>query len=722
MSERKFTEVHTHSSASVGVRNVSMTMGYELLDSRLLLDNAHIELVQGHPCLIVGEGNAAYHALGGVLAGLLPITEADVPWESMKKILLPFTGNVTITGDKLPEPSVYIGPDPDRLLLFSKVVDNFRVHGYDHDQSIDALSRFGLGSPFLRRRLAALSGGERMRVALALAFSGEHETLILDGVVPWLDSEGREALSDQITLSSTSCIVLLGNEWENLHSIVRKVYRLTDGKLVPFDNGAFNSKASRPIRKCTFVHPESKPLLRFDNVHFSDYPDSEVERKSPLLHSVAFSVYPGEHVCIIGPNGAGKSTIAKLIYGLLRPDNGHVQLNGSNVAPSDRPQISAMVAYLGQYPMQQLVLPSVGSYKIYLDGTQNLAASRLIDSWVNAEERELLINLTTLDLKLLALASGITNDTQLLVLDEPTWGLSVSEQTTLIEYLTTWREELPSRSILLISHNQRFADELGGRLLFLHDGVVDDIYRFSSKKPFADGDNVIGEKRLRSLLGGMHLLLKVAVLLAVAVFCFGFVFFVRESDLGWYSLALGGVASTVVLVLRGTVRRSEFRLLFVAWAVGSLIYFAIATVLVFSGTSLSPYMELKSLPARWLYTLSYPFRIITVLATGMLFFEFTSPLEFGRSSAAVRRAGLLFRAVEYAKEQLVDTVGAMAMLNRWPHVPAKIFRARQVWRMLRQSPEVVATVIRNILIWSPWAWMIMSKEVQQPDLKRGVKR
>ena len=178
-------------------REVSMTVTYELPNGSLLLNEAHIEVVTGSPCLILGENDGAYHTLGGVLAGVIPLTDAHVPWESIRLLLSPFTGSVRLSGGRLPEPSFYIGPDPDRLLLFSRVEDNFSACGLDHARSLLALSRFGLGPVFLRRRLTALSGGERMRVALALAFSGDHETLILDGVVPWLDSSGREAQRKQ---------------------------------------------------------------------------------------------------------------------------------------------------------------------------------------------------------------------------------------------------------------------------------------------------------------------------------------------------------------------------------------------------------------------------------------------------------------------------------------------------------------------------------------------
>lgn len=96
-------------------------------------------------------------------------------WESVRPLLRLFTGTLQVTRGTLPERSAYIGPDPDRLLLFSRVQDNFLAWGLEHAQSVEALNSFGLDRAFLRRRLGQLSGGERMRVGLALAFAGEYE-------------------------------------------------------------------------------------------------------------------------------------------------------------------------------------------------------------------------------------------------------------------------------------------------------------------------------------------------------------------------------------------------------------------------------------------------------------------------------------------------------------------------------------------------------------------
>lgn len=699
--------MHSPSAASI----VTATVSYQLETGVRLLDSVQITLSPGRPCLILGKNDAAYHALGAVLAGLLPLTDAAVPWESVRRLLSPFTGTVHVIEGRLPEPSVYIGPDPDRLLLFSRVGDNFRSRRLDQELSLVALSRFGLGPTFLHRRLAALSGGERMRVALALAFTGEPQALILDGVVPWLDNDGREILCNQINASSSSCVVLLENEWEDLQSVVRQVYCLTDGELASLDIGTLNAGMHLWNGQAVGALPNSEPLLQVSDLRFFDYPDSEVIRSTPVLDSISFAVYPGEYTCIVGPNGAGKSTIAKLIYGLLSPDGGDIQLNGRQVSFLDRQRLSTLVAYLGQYPLQQLPLPTVGSYKEHCDNVQNQAATALIESWVRATDTRPVINLTVIEQKLLAIASGITQFTQLLILDEPTWGLSADEQKALIEYLTSWCKERKDRSILAISHSRRFAEALGGKLMFLNGGRISEADKPSPKTPIVD--DVVREKRLRFVLGCTPLWLKAMMLVAVALYCFGFVFIVRERQLGRYCIVLVGITSAILLMLRGAVRRSEFRLLLFTWAVGSLLYAAAAALLVLLGVNLSPYLDLDTMSARWLYSLSYPLRMMAVLATGMLFFEFTSPLEFGRKSAVSWRAALLFRAVEYAKEVFVDTIGALTMLNRWPCVKANRFSLRQGRIMLRRAPELVATVIRNILVWAPWAWMTMSRNVQQ---------
>ncbi|MGQ0551711.1 MAG: ATP-binding cassette domain-containing protein [Planctomycetota bacterium] len=696
-----------------------MKLNYVLKCGVVLLDGARIELTPGRPCLIVGENTPAYHVLGGIIAGLIPITDGVVPWAPIEELLRPYTGKLDVVEGALPESTAYVGPDPDQMLLFSRVEDNFRSLGMDRNQAISALTRFGLAPSFLRRTLSALSGGERMRVALSLAFSSDRSCYALHGVVPWLDSSGRAALLAAIRSARSSHIVLLEHEREDLLCVTDAAYLLDGGQLRPMD---FLEDIHRPERRRdqipTGVRPEgTAPLVQFKEVSFLDYPGSEIVRQEPLLDALSFAIYPGQNYCIVGPNGSGKSSIAKLVYKLLTPDKGMVELNGTPLASLTREDILSCVTYLSQYPLQQLPLPTVGSYKKHCH--DNAIALQLIDSWVPVPDHRCVIQLTPLQQKLLVLASAITPTTRVVVLDEPTWGLSAKDEAEFLTALSSMCGD--SRSILVISHNTHLADSLRAELLYLTDGHI------SRERPphqeAVHGADAGRETHARAMLWSAPLSLKLLGLVAVATFCYGFVFVVSESTLVVYCVALSLVASLLVVLLRAAVQRSAFHILMVTWAFGSLLYVAVAALVVMSGASLSPYMSLDTPTTRWLYTLSHPLRMLATITSGMLFFQFTSPLEFGLFGRWRRRATLLFRSAEFATEALLDTMQAMVMLSRWPDFEAANMVPRQAWVALRRSPELLGTVIRNILVWSPWAWMCMSRTVaQHKALKSGGKR
>ncbi|MDD5614214.1 MAG: ATP-binding cassette domain-containing protein, partial [Candidatus Omnitrophica bacterium] len=58
------------------------------------------------------------------------------------------------------------------------------------------------------------------------------------------------------------------------------------------------------------------------------YPDRAIERRIRALDKINFTVTRGESVAILGPNGAGKTTLLKIIAGMLKPDYGHITVNG----------------------------------------------------------------------------------------------------------------------------------------------------------------------------------------------------------------------------------------------------------------------------------------------------------------------------------------------------------------------------------------------------------
>ncbi|MCZ7659293.1 MAG: ABC transporter ATP-binding protein [Xanthobacteraceae bacterium] len=149
-----------------------------------------------------------------------------------------------------------------------------------------------------------------------------------------------------------------------------------------------------------------------------------------ILKGASLHVEPGEIVSIIGPNGAGKSTFLKAVAGLLQPRAGTIRFAGTDVTRRD-PQRRAR-AGISFVPQERNVFGSLTvaenlEISGYLDpaGAQGRAA-RLYERYpVLAEKRRALARtLSGGQRQILAMAMGLMTEPKLMLLDEPTAGLS----------------------------------------------------------------------------------------------------------------------------------------------------------------------------------------------------------------------------------------------------------------------------------------------------------
>ncbi len=149
-----------------------------------------------------------------------------------------------------------------------------------------------------------------------------------------------------------------------------------------------------------------------------------------IVKGADLQVGPGEIVALIGPNGAGKSTLLKLVAGLLRPSGGRIEFDGRDIAGLGAPEISRLG--LSFVPQERNVF---GTMTI----AENLEMGGFVDrAHVKQRTAELYTRFPMLAEKrraaartlsggqrqILAMAIALMNSPQLLLLDEPTAGLS----------------------------------------------------------------------------------------------------------------------------------------------------------------------------------------------------------------------------------------------------------------------------------------------------------
>src|SRR6266446_3480251 len=214
------------------------------------------------------------------------------------------------------------------------------------------------------------------------------------------------------------------------------------------------------------------------------------------VDGVSLAVAPGERRAIIGPNGAGKTTLFSLISGEAKPTEGRIHLFGREVTrlPPHRraalgmartyqitnlfPQLTVLqnclLAVQGLSPVKFHVHRALSRYTaLFARAQASLAAVGL-----TGKEAEVVRHLSYGEQRQLEIALALAGSPRLLLLDEPTAGLSPAEASM----ITTLLQQLdPAITILIIEHDMDVAFALTQSITVLHygrviaDGLADEV-------------------------------------------------------------------------------------------------------------------------------------------------------------------------------------------------------------------------------------------------------
>jgi branched-chain amino acid transport system ATP-binding protein len=205
------------------------------------------------------------------------------------------------------------------------------------------------------------------------------------------------------------------------------------------------------------------------------------------VENVTLRVAPGERRAIIGPNGAGKTTLFNLIAGDLRPTSGRIFFQGEDVTRLSTHrrahrgiartyQITnlffnlpvldnLLIAVQGLERTKFSLFRSVFSYKhLYEKGLELL---RLVG--MEGIENELVRNLSYGIQRQIEVLLALTREPRLLLLDEPTAGLSPAEAAVMVEML---KKLSPRITMLVIEHDMDVAFDLAESVTVLHYGKI----------------------------------------------------------------------------------------------------------------------------------------------------------------------------------------------------------------------------------------------------------
>ena len=208
------------------------------------------------------------------------------------------------------------------------------------------------------------------------------------------------------------------------------------------------------------------------------------------LNGVSLSVREGEFVSIIGPNGAGKTTLVNVLTGLLRPTSGSVAFKGRDVGGIGPVQLAArgmarsfqlVSVFPGLTVAETLSVPALARLGRGGRPFAALAADSEVADAV-AEMAELFgladklgrpaRTLAQGDKKLLDVASAFALRPDLILMDEPTSGVSTRDKTTIMETLVQAAKRLGVKAIVQVEHDMDIVFAYSDRIVALHQGRV----------------------------------------------------------------------------------------------------------------------------------------------------------------------------------------------------------------------------------------------------------
>jgi branched-chain amino acid transport system ATP-binding protein len=201
------------------------------------------------------------------------------------------------------------------------------------------------------------------------------------------------------------------------------------------------------------------------------------------LRNINIKVFKGELLGIIGPNGSGKTTLFNIITGFLKPDKGRIILSGEDVtgfSPHEMVKRGVVRTF-------QLVKPFMGmnvldNIRVALYMRHGLM-SRVSERKIIGEAREILKmiglshredvsadSLSHGEKKKLEIGRALALKPKILLLDEPTGGLTTAEIDDIIRLIKNIHEN--GTTVVVVEHNMRVIMNLSERLIALNSGVV----------------------------------------------------------------------------------------------------------------------------------------------------------------------------------------------------------------------------------------------------------
>jgi energy-coupling factor transport system ATP-binding protein len=466
------------------------------------LRDISLDIFTGDRIALVGLNGSGKSTLIRHLNGLLAVEEGACLYQGQ-----PLSGTIT---EELRQKVGVLFQDPDDHLfcntLYEDVAYGPRNQGRDETE-VDLLVRDNLAAvgldSLVYKPAHHLSYGQKKRAALAAVLAMKPEVLILDEPTANLDPR-QERIFSTLLAAYEGTLIIIEHDLLFLFELCDRAIVLADG-CVHHDYG-LRDLVSQPqalrdhgldfsfrFTCCGHAHgaavhhhhhhpthehgPDGRhlppagqctPLIELQHYSFR-YPDG-----TPGVQDINLGLFPGETVALVGENGAGKSTLAMCLLGLHQGE-GSFLLDGRPLASGHLSRLWLRVGMVFQHAADQLFCPSCREEVAF--GPQQLGLpARVVEERVataldlvrlNGYDQRVPLHMSGGERKRLAIATALSLQPEVLILDEPTAGLDPRSEQLLLELL----EHLPMAKVL-ITHDLPFIRRLSSRTVVLHQGRI----------------------------------------------------------------------------------------------------------------------------------------------------------------------------------------------------------------------------------------------------------
>ena len=202
-----------------------------------------------------------------------------------------------------------------------------------------------------------------------------------------------------------------------------------------------------------------------------------------ILNDVSVAFEKGKLTSIIGANGCGKSTLLKTILGILPSKSGNVTIDGARLKEMSRNDIARRIAYLSQekntpdMTVEQLVLhgrfPHLSYPRRYTDKDRVIAVGVMEQMEIVEYAHKPLYSLSGGMKQNSYIAMALAQETDYILLDEPTTYLDIAHQLELMKILRSLADS--GKGIVAVMHDLPMAFTFSDKIILINDGrIVDD--------------------------------------------------------------------------------------------------------------------------------------------------------------------------------------------------------------------------------------------------------